>query len=93
MAEILRTVFNVRRVPKTARATTVGDFETLEQAERAMLDHYKSQPKRGKFDYRISEDELEDFNGVAMRRTTLCLTSGGPYYKRYDQDELKNMAR
>ena len=92
MAEILRTVFNVRRVPKTARATTVGDFETLEQAERAMLDHYKSQPKRGRFDYRISEDELENIGGTVFRRHTISLGLGaGPYYKRYEQDELKSM--
>ena len=93
MGQAFGRVFNVSRVPKTARCINVGDFETLELAEKAMVVHYKNSPKRGKFYYNISEDELEDFNGVAMRRTTLCLTSGGPYYKRYDQDELKNMVR
>lgn len=93
MDKILGTVFNVSRVPKTAKRVNVGDFKTLELAEKAMVEHYKNAPKRGKFYYSISEDELEDFNGVTMRMTTLCLTSGGPYYKRYGQDELKSMVQ
>lgn len=93
MGQVLGTVFNVARVPKTARRVNVGDFDTLEKAEMAMVEHYKKEPKRGKFYYSISQDELEDFNGVTMRRTVLCLTGGGPYYKRYEQDELKSMAQ
>lgn len=54
-----------------------------------MLDHYKSQPKRGKFDYRI---ELENIGGTVFRRHTISLgLDAGPYYKRYKQDELKSM--
>ena len=92
MGNILGTVFNVARVPKTAKRINVGDFNTLELAEKAMLEHYKKEPKRGKFYYCISEEELEDFNGVTMRRTTLCIGGKGPYYKHYTQDELKKMA-
>lgn len=92
MDKILGTVFNVSRVPKTAKRVNVGDFDTLEKAERAMVEHYKKEPKRGTFYYSISQDELEDFNGVTMRRTVLCLAGGGPYYKRYEQDELKDRA-
>ena len=93
MGQILGKVFNVTRVPKTAHRINVGDFETLELAEKAMVEHYKKEPKRGKFYYSISEDELEDFDGVTMRRTVLCLTGRGPYYKRYEQGELKSMTQ
>lgn len=91
MEKMLGTVFNVSRVPKTAKRVNVGDFETIELAEKAMLEHYKALPKRGKFYYSISEDELEDFNGIVMRRMTLCISGGGPYYKKYTRDDLNRM--
>lgn len=92
MGQVIGKVFNVQRVPKTAKTVTVGDFDTLKQAEEAMLEHYKTNHKRGNFFYRISEDELEDIGGTIMRKFMISLSGGGNYYKRYSIDDLKNMA-
>lgn len=92
MGQVIGKVFNVQRVPKTAKSVTVGDFDTLEQAKAAMLEHYKTNPKRGNFFYRISEDELEDVGGTVMRKFTISLAGDdGPYYKRFSMGELKEM--
>lgn len=92
MGQIIGKVFNVQRVHKTAKNVTVGDFDTLEQAKAAMLDHYKTNAKRGNFFYRISEEELEDIGGTVMRRFTISLAGeDGPYYKKFSMDELKEM--
>lgn len=93
MSKIIGTVYNVQRVPKTATATNVGDFQTLEEAKTAMLEHFKKTPKRGSFFYRISEAELEDFDGVIMRKFCLVLSVGnGSYYKLFSMEELKALA-
>lgn len=92
MGKKLGKVFNVRRIPKTAKAVNIGDFETLEQAEKAMIEHFNSTPKRGNFYYSISEDELEDIGGTIMRKFSITLSSGaGSYYKKYFPTELKEM--
>lgn len=61
-------IFNVSRSTKTGKTVNVGDFPTVEQAQAAMLSHYKVTPKRGDFRYRIFEEELEEINGVTLRR-------------------------
>ena len=48
-------IFNVSRSTKTGKTVNVGDFPTVEQAQAAMLSHYKVTPKRGDFRYRIFE--------------------------------------
>mgnify|MGYP000853416492 CR=1 FL=1 len=53
-------IFNVSRSTKTGKTVNVGDFPTVEQAQAAMLSHYKATPKRGDFRYRIFEEELEE---------------------------------
>ena len=64
----------------------------LEQAEKAMIEHFNSTPKKGKFYYTISEDELEDIGGTIMRMFSITLSSGaGSYYKKYFPAELKEM--
>lgn len=45
MGKKLGKVFNVQRVPKTAKNTTVGDFDTLQEAEKAMTEHFNATPK------------------------------------------------
>ena len=45
-------IFNVSRSTKTGKTVNVGDFPTVEQAQAAMLSHYKVTPKRGDFRYR-----------------------------------------
>lgn len=57
------------RSTKTGKTVNVGDFPTVEQAQAAMLSHYKVTPKRGDFRYRIFEEELEEINGVTFRKT------------------------
>jgi hypothetical protein len=88
-----RIVFNVSRTTKTGKPVNVGDFDTVEEAQAAMLNHYKAAPKRGQFRYRIREEELEEINGIMFRKT--CLVIGGdngPYYKSYAPEELKLLA-
>lgn len=92
MGKKLGKVFNVSRIPKTAKAVNIGDFETLEQAEKAMMEHFNSTPKRGEFYYTIREDELKDIGGTIMRMFSITLSGGaGSYYKKYFPAELKEM--
>lgn len=88
-----RRVFHVVRSTKTGKTVNVGDFDTVEQAHEAMLKHYKETPKRGQFCYRISEEELEEIDGVMFRSFCLVLSGGNkPYNKRFDSAELKMLA-
>ena len=68
-------IFNVSRSTKTGKTVNVGDFPTVEQAQAAMLSHYK---------------ELEEINGVTFRKFCLVLSGGNkPYSKSYTPAELK----
>lgn len=88
-----KRVFHVARSTKTGRTVDIGDFDTVEQAHEAMLNHYKETPKRGQFYYRISEEELEEIGGVMFRRFCLVIAGGNkPYNKRFASAELKTMA-
>ena len=73
-------IFNVSRSTKTGKTVNVGDFPTVEQAQAAMLSHYKVTPKRGDFRYRIFEEELEEINGVTFRKFCLVLSGGNKPY-------------
>lgn len=85
-------IFNVSRSTKTGKTVNVGDFPTVEQAQAAMLSHYKATPKRGDFRYRIFEEELEEINGVTFRKFCLVLSGGNkPYSKSYTPAELKSL--
>lgn len=88
-----RTVFNVSRTTKTGKTVNIGDFDTVAQAQAAMMDHYNATPKRGKFRYCIREDELEMIDGIMFRRTCLVINGDSkPYYKSYTPEELKELA-
>jgi hypothetical protein len=91
MGKSLGYVFNVRRSTATGKSQNVGDFKTLEEAETAMKKHYHETPKRGKFEYVISEEELEDIGGVILRKFCMTLYGDGKrnYYKKYSAEELK----
>jgi hypothetical protein len=91
MGKSLGYVFNVRRSTATGKSQNIGDYKTLEEAEAAMKKHYTETPKRGKFHYVISEDELEDVGGVIFRKFCLVLSGDGhrSYYKKYTAEELK----
>lgn len=91
MGKSLGYVFNVRRSTATGKSVNVGDFKTLEEAEAAMKKHYTETPKRGKFYYVISEEELEDIGGVIVRKFCTALYGDGKrnYYKKYSAEELK----
>jgi len=77
--------YTVHRYNKT-KTTIVGSFETMEEAEAAMLRHYKETPKRGKFHYRISVEELREIGGVMFRCTDLSKPS-----IKYTQEMLEAM--
>ncbi len=88
-----KKVFHVSRSTKTGKSVSVGDFDTVEQAKEAMLEHYKKTPKRGKFRYSISEQDLETVNGIVFRKLCMVLSSGSkPFFKYFTADELKDLA-
>jgi hypothetical protein len=79
-------VYNVSRFT-ASKSTNVGDFETIDQAEAAMIEHYKATPKRGKFRYTINEEDLEEKNGMVTRSFVLFQN----YNKRYNAEQLAEM--
>lgn len=78
-------IFNVSRSTKTGKTVNVGDFPTVEQAQAAMLSHYKVTPKRGDFRYRIFEEELEEINGVTFRKFCLVLSGGNKPFRQFNR--------
>lgn len=87
-----RTVYNVTRSTATGKRVNVGDFETIDAARVAMVDHYHQTPKRGKFSYTIAQQELREIGGILMRVETLVLYGENhPYYHKFTQEELKTM--
>lgn len=89
----MKKVFHVTRSTKTGKPVDIGDFSTVEQAQEAMLKHYKETPKRGHFWYRISEEELKEINGVEYRQFCMVIVGGNrPYNRRFDGNELKELA-
>jgi hypothetical protein len=92
MSKSLGFIFHVSRRTATGKSQNIGDFKTLPEAETAMLKHYTETPKRGKFEYVIAEEELEDIGGVIFRKFCMTLYVDGKrnYYKKYSAEELKN---
>lgn len=87
-----RTVYNVTRSTATGKRVNVGDFETIDAARVAMVDHYHQTPKRGKFSYTIAQQELREIGGILMRVETIVLYGENrPYYHKFTQEELKTM--
>lgn len=88
-----KTVFSVSRSTKTGRPVNIGDFDTVERAQEAMLEHYRNTPKRGQFWYTIAESVLKEVGGTVFRTISVNLGgSKGPYYKMFRADELKALA-
>lgn len=85
----MKTVFHVYRSNKSRKTVIVGDFDTQEAAQEAMLKHYRNTPKRGQFWYVISEDTLRDIDGVVFRET--CYGDGS-YHKTFKAEEIKAIA-
>lgn len=87
-----RTIYNVTRSTATGKRVNVGDFETIDAARAAMVEHYKQTPKRGKFAYTITQQELREIGGVLMRIQTLVICGENrPYYHKFTPEELKAM--
>jgi len=86
MKTLIGTVYNVRRKSAT-KSMSVGDYNTLNEAKAAMLEHYTTTPKRGKFEYIINEEKLYDIDGIKMRMFA-PLSGGGAFYKCYTRSEL-----
>lgn len=82
----MKKVFHVYRSNKSRKTTVVGDFDTLEAAKEAMLEHYRNTPKRGQFWYVVSEDNLKEIGGVMFRET--CYFDGS-YHRTFKAEELK----
>mgnify|MGYP000860151970 CR=1 FL=1 len=89
MGNIIGTVYNVRRRNAT-KSATVGDYNTLDEAQSAMMQHYQNTPKRGNFQYIINEENLEDFGGTVMRVFNITLSGKGNFYHVYTRAELDN---
>lgn len=91
MEELLGNVFNVSKRFATAKSVEVGDFKTKDEAINAMIEHYRTNAKRGNFSYVISECELEEIGGVVYRKLTLSLCgTDKQFYHRYSKNELEN---
>ena len=90
MKEYIKTVYNVRRIGVT-KTITVGDYLSLEEAERNMVNHYNTTPKRGRFDYCIMEEELWNYDGVVAKEFSSSLSGRGKcnFYKRYTMQEIE----
>jgi hypothetical protein len=60
--------YSVCRVtPKGSRIFhTVGDFDTLNDARKAMFAHWQHSQKRGAYHYNIEENEVHIVGGVEM---------------------------
>lgn len=92
MEQLLGNVFNVYKRFATAKSIEVGDFKTKEEAIEAMINHYKTNAKRGNFAYVISQCELEEMSGFVFRKTTLSLCGTDKhFYHKYSKDELLTM--
>ncbi len=81
----MATVYTVTRRTKT-KTVVVGSYDTRAEAKTAMVKHFNSTPKRGKFSYSIAEEELREIGGVMFR----SYTSGRPY-SRYTREMLEVM--
>lgn len=94
MSTKLGTVYNVTRSMAT-KSQNVGDYQTVEEAIAAMIEHYKNTSKRGNILYRISQDTLEEIGGIVMRYFTVSVSGKGeqPYYKKYNRAELDNIIK
>lgn len=92
MGVLLGDVFNVCKRFTTAKTVQIGDFKTKEEAISAMLEHYRTNAKRGNFSYVVSQCELEEIDGTVFRRTTLSLCGAdNRFYKKYGKEELAKM--
>ena len=87
MKTLIGTIYNVRRKSAT-KSMSIGDYNTLNEAKAAMMEHYTATPKRGKFEYIISEEKLYDFDGIKMRKFEMSVSGGGAFYKRYARSEI-----
>jgi len=92
MSTKLGTVYNVTRSTAT-KSQNVGDYQTIEEATAAMIEHYKNTPKRGNISYQVGQDTLEEIGGVVMRYFTINISGKGEqsYYKKYNRVELDNL--
>jgi hypothetical protein len=94
MGKEIKVVYNVER-SNTTKTTKVGDFDKLENAKKAMVNHFNITPKRGNFEYTICQEHLEDCNGIIMRtfsRTLFSKNENDDFYKRYSRAEIEKMS-
>lgn len=70
----MKIVYTVTRSTKS-KTVFVGHFDTEAEAKTAMIEHFRSTPKRGKFHYRISMEKLREIGGVMFRSTDLTKPS------------------
>jgi hypothetical protein len=84
----MERVYQVTKCNKT-KYVSVGDFETLQQAEAEMIKHYKNNSKRGSFYYSINTMEVMHVSGL----TAYSFTFGDPnrYSKRYSPAAIENL--
>ena len=92
MEKILGNVYNVRKGFSTAKSIQVGEYKTADEAINAMLEHYKTNPKRGNFTYTISDSELREIGGIVYRTSILSLCEADKqFYHKYNKIELDAM--
>lgn len=85
MKEKLGNEYQVTKYFKSAPAVRVGGFKSIQDAEKAMVEHYKNNSKRGNFYYRVQEVELERIDGIVYCSLIL---GGNQYSRKYTKEEL-----
>ncbi|WP_304430084.1 hypothetical protein [Faecalibaculum rodentium] len=78
-------VYAVVRYTKT-KSVEVGCFDTEDAAKTAMIEHFRSTPKRGKFYYRITQEGRRKIDGIMFRE----FDSSKPSWK-YTREQLEAM--
>ncbi len=81
----METVYTVTRSTKS-KTIVVGHYGTEAEAKTAMVEHFSSTPKHGKFHYRISVEELREIGGVMFRSYT-----SGNQSTQYTREVLEAM--
>lgn len=87
-----KIIYNVTRSTSAGKHVNVGDFDSIQAARAAMIEHYRHTPKRGKFAYTITQQELQDIGGQLMRVQYFVLCGENKaYYRKYLAAELGAM--
>ena len=91
--KLVKTVYNVSKRLST-KTIDAGDYDTADQAIAAMLEHYKTNAKRGDFYYKITRENIEeDASGFQCRTISynVCTLQDPDMHRTYNRRRLDTM--